>query len=48
MPPNKDPVEPQKPDKPGNGRSDQDDAQLEEPKEDVFEEDDRDTANVSE
>jgi hypothetical protein len=45
MPKPKDPVEPQQPDKSGDGKTDQDDAQLEEPKDDVFEDDD--TANVS-
>jgi hypothetical protein len=48
MPPSKQPVEPQQPDKPGKGKTDQDDAQIEEPKDDAFEEDERDTSNVSE
>jgi hypothetical protein len=39
---------PKEPKKPGKGKTDQDDAQLEEPKDDAFEEDDGDTSNVSE
>ena len=44
MPQTKEPVEPQTPDKGIN----QDDAQIEKPKEDAFEKDNEDTANVSE
>lgn len=45
--PNKRPESPQ-PDKPGKLPIDEDDAQIEESEEDPFEEDDGDTANVSE
>ena len=46
MPPSKVPVEPQRPGQPDRGETDPDDAQLEEPKDDAFDEDD-DTSNVS-
>ena len=42
------PVEPSESDKPGKSRIDQDDAQLEDSEEDPFDEEDRDTAKVSE
>jgi hypothetical protein len=46
MPPSKEPVKPQPPDKPGGSGTDPDDPQLEEPKDAAFEE--NDTSNVSE
>ena len=46
--PEKEPIEPQEPENPGETEIDEDDAQLEEPEDDAFDDEESDTGNVSE